>query len=152
MKGFLGTGATFAADFNLIVQVAMGSALVAGTFLARWKHYTAHGICQTTVLLLNLVTIVLVMGPSFRGQVVPALPEHLGDRYYAMATSHAALGIVAELLGLYIVLVAGTTIVPRRLRFKCWRVWMRAELALWCVTLLTGVATYYAWYLAPVAP
>ncbi len=102
MKGFLGTGATFAADFNLIVQVAMGSALVAGTFLARWKHYTAHGICQTTVLLLNLVTIVLVMGPSFRGQVVPALPEHLGDRYYAMASSHAALGIVAELLGLYI--------------------------------------------------
>jgi uncharacterized membrane protein YozB (DUF420 family) len=152
MNGFLGTGATFAADFNLIVQVVMGSTLVAGTFLARRKHYTAHGICQTTVLLLNLVMIVLVMGPSFHGQVVPALPEHLGDRYYAMATSHAALGIVAELLGLYIVLVAGTNIVPRRLRFQRWKLWMRAELALWCVTLLTGVATYYAWYVAPVAP
>ena len=152
IKGFLGTGATFEADLNLVVQVIMGIALIAGSLLAKRKRYTAHGICQTTVLLLNLVMIVLVMGPSFHRQVVPALPEHLGDRYYAMATSHAALGIVAELLGLYIVLVAGTNIVPRRLRFQRWKLWMRAELALWCVTLLTGVATYYAWYMAPGAP
>ncbi len=152
MKGFLGTGATFSADLNLVVQVAMGSALVAGTFLARRKHYTAHGICQTMVLLLNLVMIALVMGPSFHGQVVPALPEHLGDRYYAVATGHAALGIAAELLGLYIVLVAGTNIVPRRLRFQRWKLWMRTELALWWVVLLTGVATYYAWYVASAAP
>jgi uncharacterized membrane protein YozB (DUF420 family) len=152
MKGFLGTGATFAADLNLVMQALMGSALVVGTFLARRKRYTAHGICQTTVLLLNLVTIALVMGPSFHRQVVPALPEHLGDRYYAVATGHAALGIAAELLGLYIVLVAGTNFVPRRLRFQRWKLWMRAELALWWVVLLTGVGAYYAWYVAPAAP
>ncbi len=98
MKGFLGTGATFSADLNLVVQVAMGSTLVAGTFLARRKHYTAHGICQTAVLLLNLVMISLVMWPSFHRQVVPALPEHLGARYYALATGHAALGIAAEVV------------------------------------------------------
>ncbi len=152
MKGFLGTGATFRADVNLIVQVAMGSALVAGTFLARRKRYRAHGICQTAVLLLNLVMIALVMGPSFHRQVVPALPEYLGNRYYAVATGHAALGIAAELLGLYIVLVAGTNIVPRRLRFRRWKLWMRAELVIWCMALLTGMATYYAWYVAPAAP
>jgi hypothetical protein len=45
-----------------------------------------------------------------------------------VATGHAALGILTELLGLYIVLVAGTDIVPLRLRFKHWRVWMRTEL------------------------
>jgi uncharacterized membrane protein YozB (DUF420 family) len=152
MRGFLGTGAPFRADLNLIVQVAMGSALVAGTFLARRKHYTAHGICQTAVLLLNLVMIALVMGPSFHRQVVPALPEHLDDRYYAMATGHAALGIAAELLGLYIVLVAGTNIVPQWLRFQRWKLWMRVELALWWIVLLTGVGTYCAWYLAPASP
>jgi hypothetical protein len=33
VKGFLGTGATFEADFNLVVQLAMAAALVAGVFL-----------------------------------------------------------------------------------------------------------------------
>src|SRR5437870_13282126 len=102
MKGFLGTGATFGADANLIVQAAMGAALLAGTYLARRRSYTAHGICQTTVMLLNLVMITLVMWPSFQRQVTPALPAHLGDRYYAVGTAHAALGIAAELFGLYI--------------------------------------------------
>ena len=46
MKGFLGTGATFGADANLIVQAAMGAALLAGTYLARRRSYTAHGIWQ----------------------------------------------------------------------------------------------------------
>jgi len=152
MKGFLGTGATFGVDLNLIVQMAMGAALIAGTFLARRKRYAAHGICQTAVMLLNPVMIALVMWPSFHGQVMPALPAHLGDRYYAVATAHATRGIVAELFGLYIVLVAGTDILPRRLRFQRWRLWMRVELALWWVAVLTGVGTYCAWYLAPPSP
>jgi hypothetical protein len=42
---------------NLVVQVAMGVALIADAFLARAKRYTAHGICQTAVLLLNLAMI-----------------------------------------------------------------------------------------------
>ena len=148
MKGFLGTGATFGADLNLVVQVTMGAALIAGAFLARRKRYGAHAACQTTVLLLNLLMIALVMWPSFQQQVIPALPEHLGDRYYAVAVSHAALGTAAELFGLYIVLVAGTNIVPRRLRFRNWKRWMRIELVLWWVVVLTGVGTYWAWYLA----
>jgi Ca2+/H+ antiporter len=73
MSGFLGTGATFEADLNLIVQLIMGVALLAGVVLAKQKRYTAHGICQTTVLLLNLLMIGLVMWPSFQQQVKPAL-------------------------------------------------------------------------------
>ena len=99
MKGFLGTGATFSADLNLVVQVAMGAALAVGAFLARRKRYAAHGVCQTAVLLLNLVMIALVMWPSFRLQVMPRLIVHLGRRYYAAAAAHAALGMVAELPG-----------------------------------------------------
>ncbi len=75
IKGFLGTGATFEADLNLVVQVMMGVALLAGTFLARNKRYKAHGICQTVMLLLNLVMIGLVMWPSFEQQVQPALSK-----------------------------------------------------------------------------
>ena len=32
MNGFLGTGATFGADLNLVVQFTMGVALIAGLF------------------------------------------------------------------------------------------------------------------------
>jgi hypothetical protein len=66
VEGFLGTGAPFAADLNLVVQVAMGTALLVGAFFARHRRYRAHAICQTTVLLLNLVMIAAVMWPAMR--------------------------------------------------------------------------------------
>ena len=149
MEGFLGTGATFKADLNLLVQLIMGVALIAGARLAKQKRYKAHGICQTTVLLLNLLMIGLVMWPSFQRQVRPALPEGLHRWYFAAATIHALLGGTAELLGLYIVVVAGTRVLPQWLRFKDWKRWMRTELMLWSIVVLTGAGTYYAWYIAP---
>ena len=149
MKGFLGTGAPFGADLNLVVQLIMGLALIAGVLLAKQKRYTAHGICQTTVLLLNLLMIGLVMWPSLQQQVKPALSKVLHKWYYEAATIHALLGIAAELLGLYIVIVAGTNLVPQRLRFKRWKLWMRTELVLWAIVLVSGVGTYCAWYVAP---
>jgi uncharacterized membrane protein YozB (DUF420 family) len=149
VKGFLGTGATFGADLNLVVQLVMGVALVAGAYLAKRKCYKAHGICQTTVLLLNLFMIGLVMWPSFHQQVEPVLSRSLHRWYYEAAIVHAVLGTTAELLGLYIVLVAGTNVLPHWLRFKHWKWWMRAELVLWAVVLFSGAATYFAWYVAP---
>jgi uncharacterized membrane protein YozB (DUF420 family) len=148
-KGFLGTDATFEADVNLVVQLLMAGALVAGVALARRKRYRAHGICQTTVLLLNLLMIGLVMWPSFERQVNPRLPKLLHKGYYAAPMIHAALGITAELLGLYIVLVAGTDVLPAWLRFRNWKLWMRTELAVWFVVVISGLWTYYAWYIAP---
>jgi uncharacterized membrane protein YozB (DUF420 family) len=149
IRGFLGTGATFAADLNLVVQFVMGAALTAGVLLAKRKWYRAHGICQTTVLLLNLLMIGLVMWPTFRQQVKPTLPKVLHKWYFAAPTIHAVLGMTAELLGLYIVVVAGTNILPTNLRFRHWKRWMRTELVLWVIVLVSGVGTYYAWYIAP---
>lgn len=148
-KGFLGTGATFAADINLVVQLIMGLALVTGALLAKHKRYRAHGICQTTVLLLNLLMIGLVMWPSFHQQVKPAMSKVLHKWYYGAAAIHAVLGITAEVLGLYIVIVAGTNVLPQWLRFKHWKRWMRTALVLWAIVLLSGLGTYCAWYVAP---
>ena len=148
VKGFLGTGGTFEADVNLVIQVAMGVALIAGVVLAKRRRYRAHGICQTTVLLLNLVMIGLVMWPAFR-QVNPTIPRVLHKPYYAAPAIHAALGMTAELLGLYIVLVAGTNVLPVWLRFRNWKLWMRTEFVLWLIVLISGVGTYYTWYVAP---
>ena len=149
VSGFLGTGATFAADINFIVQLVMGGALIVGVILAKQKRYRAHGACQTTVLLLNVWMIALTMWPSFREQVVPSIPRALKRGYYAIATVHMLLGMSAELLGIYIVLVVGTKLLPPSLRFTNWKRWMRIELALWLLALAWGLGTYYEWYVAP---
>ena len=149
MKGFLGTQAGFAADLNLVIQLAMGIALIAGAFLARAKRYKAHGICQTSVLILNLVMIAVVMWPSFSTLVMPRIPARLSRQSVATPAIHGLLGVAAETLGLYIVLAAGTEILPRSWRFTRWKLWMRIEMALWGLVLGTGVGTYFVWYAAP---
>jgi uncharacterized membrane protein YozB (DUF420 family) len=149
VTGFLGTGATFAADVNLIIQLAMGGALIVGVILAKRKRYGAHGTCQSTVLLLNLWMIGFEMWPSFRLQLAPHLARVFRTRYYTVATIHAALGTAAELLGIYILLVVGTELIPRSLRFTRWKLWMRIELAMWLLALTWGIGTYYEWYVLP---
>jgi len=147
-EGFLGTGAPFAADVNLVLQGGMAAALVVGASFARRKRYRAHGITQTTVLLLNLVMIAMVMWPSTEEQVMPAFPDVFVKWYFAAPAIHAILGMAVEVLGIFIALVAGTKLLPERLRFRNWRRWMRVELVLWWVVLFSGVATYYVWYVA----
>ena len=146
MEGFLGTHAGYGSDLNLTIQIAMGVALIFGAFLARAKRFVAHGICQSVVLVLNFGMICFLMWPSFHSHVLPRLPNRLGKRFYAVATVHGVLGVLAEILGLYIALVAGTNILPKSIRFKGWKLWMRVELALWWIVLMTGAATYWVWY------
>jgi len=149
MKGFLGSSAGFSADLNLLIQIAMGIALLAGAFLARTKRYVAHAVCQIAVVILNIGMIAFVMWPSLQAQVLPQIAPHFEKRFYAVAIAHGVLGVLAEVLGLYILLVAGTDILPRAWRFQRWKLWMRIELLLWWVVLLSGFGTYYVWYAAP---
>jgi uncharacterized membrane protein YozB (DUF420 family) len=145
MNRFLGTGATLAANINIIIQLLMGIALLIGMILARRRCYRAHGICQGIVILLNLVMIALIMLPSFRLVVVPRLPGRVSKSYYSVATLHAALGGITELLGLYIVLRAGTNLLPKVLRFNNYKLWMRSVLVLWWTVIILGVSTYCLW-------
>jgi uncharacterized membrane protein YozB (DUF420 family) len=147
--GFLGSGAPFSADLNLVVQVTMGGTLIAGTCLARKRRYKAHAVCQTSVLVLNLGMIGLLMWPSFLQQVKPAPARAFHKWYYQAAIIHAVLGTIAEVVGIYIAAVAGTKLIPQRFQFTSWKWWMRAELVLWMVVLVSGFGTYCAWYLAP---
>src|SRR2546423_8504299 len=147
MNGFLGTGATLRADLNLLVQIAMGAALLVGMMLARRKRFEAHKRCQATVVLLNLLMIFLVMAPSYHRSVEPQMPGGLRDVYYLLPFIHTVLGTITEMLGLYIILVAATNWLPRRLKFDPYRPWMRTCLTLWWVVILLGIGIYYVWYI-----
>jgi uncharacterized membrane protein YozB (DUF420 family) len=84
--------------------------------------------------------------PSFRVRVGPKIPAKLTKTHYALATAHAALGSVAEIGGLYILLAAGTRVLPQRFRMTEYKLWMRSALVLWWFVLLLGLATYARWY------
>ena len=145
--GFLTTTAPWTADATLLVELAMGVGLVAGAVLARAGRYRLHAACQSVIVLLNLLLIVLTMFPSFDRLVIPKLPGRIGKPYYAFAAVHAALGGIAELGSLYILLAAGTTLLPERFRLRRYKFWMRGVLLLWWIVLLLGVANYARWYL-----
>ena len=145
-QGFLGTAAPRYADAALVLEMGMGLALLVGTVLARRKMFRLHAWCQSAAVLLNLAVILLVMVPSFQSHVGPKIPAKLGKAYYGLATVHAALGTVTEIAGLYILLAAGTNILPERFRMTRYKLWMRGVLGLWWLVLLLGLATYRRWY------
>ena len=146
IKVFLETAAPRGANVVLVLEIAMGVGLLVGARLARIGRFRQHAWCQSTIVLLNLAVIVVMMIPSFRVHVLPSVPAKLGKAYYALATTHGAFGTVTELAGLYVVLSAGTKVLPEKLRITKYKAWMRSVLLLWWVVLLLGMATYTRWY------
>jgi uncharacterized membrane protein YozB (DUF420 family) len=146
IKAFLETAAPRAANVVLVLEIAMGVGLLIGAWLARKERFRQHAWCQSAIVFLNLAVVVVMMIPSFRVHVVPRIPAKLGKAYYALATTHGAFGTVTELAGLYILLSAGTSVLPEKLRITKYKVWMRSVLGLWWVVLLLGMATYTRWY------
>ena len=88
----------------------------------------------------------LEMLPSFRVQVLPRIPLKLGKHYVALAAAHATLGSVAEILAVYILLAAGTRLLPEKMRIARYKAWMQCVFALCWLALLLGFATYIRWY------
>lgn len=134
------------AHLTLLLEMAMGVGLLIGAWLARRRRFRQHAWCQSAIVLLNLAVILLVMMPSFQVQVVPEIPLRLAKTYYALATAHAALGTITEIAGLYILLAAGTGVLPEKFRITKYKAWMRTVLVLWWFVLLLGLATYVRWY------
>lgn len=145
-EGLLRTAAPPGADLVLLLELTMGLGLLLGAWLARHGRFRQHAWCQSTIVILNLAVIALMMIPSFRVHVFPRIPAKLGKAYYALSTIHAALGSITELAGLYILLSAGTRLLPEKVRITKYKIWMRSVLVLWWFVLLLGFATYARWY------
>src|SRR5437879_13907971 len=144
--GFLGTAAPRAADLTLLLEMGMGTGLLAGAWLARVVRIRFHAICQSFIVLLNLGLIVSTMFPAFDRHVLPKLPDRIGRPYYALAVTHAFLGGIAEFGGLYILVAAGTKVLPEKFRITRFKFWMRSLLLVWWMVLFLGMFTYDRWY------
>jgi len=144
-SGFLGN-APLGADLNLFVQGAVALALLIGMWLARRGSYRAHGACQASAFLVTLAMTLVWMTPAFHEVFLPGLARDGVNRINAAVAAHAALGTTTLILGVYVILVAATNLVPERLRFQDYKAWMRTLLGLWLATLGLGATTYWiAW-------
>jgi hypothetical protein len=141
-NGFLGRPSTFGADLNLLVQLGVGLLLLVGLMLARRARYGPHGLCQTIALVATLAMTATWMLPAYHSTYGAAIFA-LGNRVNVAAAAHVVTGSVALVLGIYVVLVAGTPVVPRSLRFSNYKPWMRALILTWWLALLLGVLTYW---------
>lgn len=147
MDKVLQSNAPFTANAALLIELAMGIALLFGAWLARRQRYRQHAWCQSVVVLLNVVIIALAMAPSFYARVLPKIPARLDRSFYAMATMHAVAAAIAQFGALYILAGAGTKLLPQPFRLTNYKRAMRSVLALWWLSLLLGIATYLRWYI-----
>lgn len=133
----------------LVVEVAFAVALLLGKYVVRSGHVRAHAYLQSTIVLANVPLVSLWMLPAYLAYVLPGLPDEIAQPFYLFPTLMLVAGAAVEGLGVYVILVAGTNLVPERLRFRSYKVWMRAVLGLWWAVFLAGLATYYVWFLMP---
>jgi hypothetical protein len=146
IRAFLETAAPRAVNVVLVLEIAKGVGLLVGARLARKRRFRQHAWCQSAVVLLNFAVIAVMMIPSFRVHALPRIAAKLGKAYYGLATTHAAIGTVTELAGLYVLLSAGTSVLPEKWRITKYKAWMRSVLEPWWAMLLLGIATYTRWY------
>jgi uncharacterized membrane protein YozB (DUF420 family) len=131
---------------NLHIQTALVLLLSVGVLLARSKRFRLHAAVQCTVVLANLGLILGIMLPGFRQQIPAALPPSWSIST-AIVLLHSLVGALAWSMALYVVLVAGTPLIPHKLRFLNYRRWMWTAFALWCAAFLLGCAVYYLLYM-----
>jgi len=134
------------ADLLAIVEIGLAVMLVAGWVLIRLGHVRAHRRLQSSIILVNIPIVLYGMVPYYLQNIAPSLGPHLSESYVLVPTVMLAAGIAAEALGIYIILVAGTNWVPDRFRFRRYKLWMRTELVLWWGVVLTGLTTYWLFY------
>ena len=143
--GFLGTNATFRPDLALVLILISSSLFTIGWRLAVHKHYRIHRWVQTTAAFLNAVVVLTSMVSSFITYILPGIPAKLTEGSYGVTTVHALVGAIGLLLGVFVDL-RGNGLVPKGLRFKDYKLFMRTSYALYMLATLGGIVVYIVVY------
>jgi len=146
MTGGFPPDAPVLSDLLALVEVALAVMLVAGMFLVRTGHVRAHMFLQSTIIFVNIPLVLYGMVPAYLNYVAPYLSSALSQPTVYAPTLMLVFGVAAEVLGVYIVLVAATNWIPERFRFRRYKLWMRTELVLWWGVVLAGLTTYWLFW------
>jgi hypothetical protein len=145
MSGFLGTTAELPQDITLLSQIAILLILIVGYKSVKDKKLQSHGLIMTAAVILHSLTIFLVMIPSFiiYFDVLLTSPFSTG---ILITWIHVIVGILAELLGVFLVL--GWRFRPQLIKICIQRkriMW--PLLILWTLASILGIGFYVYFYL-----
>jgi len=141
LPGFLGTSAPFLSDLSLILILLTAILFTIGWQLAKHRKYEVHRWVQTITACLNSLIVLSVMIRSFIIHILPGIPGRLMEGDYGVTTVHAIIGMIGLVLGLFVVL-RGNKLVPKSLRFKNYKLFMRTSYTIYMLATIFGVIVY----------
>jgi hypothetical protein len=123
---------------NLGLQIGILVLIWVAYFIKKRRKYFIHGTLMTVGVILNIVSFLLVMGPSLLSfEIVRTQPLH---EYSLITLTHSAIGGIALILG-------AITVVSWRLQsstkncVKMKRL-MKPTIILWTIALVLGILLY----------
>ena len=131
----LGLKPIIASDLNLALQITVLIGLAVGYMLCRNKTIKSirkHERLMPAVVALNLVGFAVVMLPSFISAFSAVLVEFF-EIHFPLTLLHAAFGTLSAGLGITLIFK----------KFRNVRLWMRATLIMWFITLALGFIVYF---------
>jgi len=129
---------------TLVVILLSAVLFTIGWWLASQRRYEAHRWVQTVAVCLNAAVVLTWMVKSFVEYVIPRIPDRL-DQAYAVTAAHAAVGVIALVFGVFVAL-RGNELVPKAMKFRNYKPYMRGAYALYMLGTVTGVITYVLIY------
>jgi uncharacterized membrane protein YozB (DUF420 family) len=81
------------------------------------------------------------MVTSYIIHILPGIPAKLVQGDYAVTTLHALIGAIALVWGVFVAL-RGNNLVPKKLRFNNYKLFMRWAYGLYMLATLGGVILY----------
>jgi len=151
--GFLGTGASLAADLSLLAYLLLLVPLMLYGYTAARRQLFApqHKYAMTFVTVLNWAIIAYLMAVSYSG-AVPYYSERAPSQLI-VPTLHLITGGIAQVLAtVSLIRMWFEYQLPVALRYEPIKPPMRATLALWLITAALGIGIYIAWYGVPLQP
>ncbi len=139
------TKAPRGAVISLVLIIVTAILFTVGYRLAVQRRYEAHRWVQTVAVCLNAGVVLIWMIKSFTRNIAPQIPARLNEKTYAVATTHALVGAIGLVFGVFVML-RGNGLVPKKLRFANYKPYMRAAYALYMLGALTGVILYLVAY------
>ena len=139
--GFLGTRATMRSDLTLLLILVTVILFNIGFVLTRQKKFEAHRWVQTSSFILNTLVVLTSMVTSYITHILPGIPSKLGQGDYAVTTLHGIIGAIGLLFGLFVVL-QGNKLVPKNMRIRNYKPYMRTAYILYMVATLGGIIVY----------
>jgi len=140
-----GTSSALIYDINLIIQIILVTAFLIDAFVIKPKRrLKAHGTIMATGTVINLLAVLLIMGPSLirNWGAIAADPTNLGA---LITLAHASLGILALSGGVVFSYRFLSGVKSNKLACGKRRS-MRLAILFWTLGLLLGLGFYVYYY------